>query len=73
MKAFLQKSLVCFVLLLFFVSCSKNHPPASFYYWKQGYALSKPQKDLLKQCETKRLYVKFFDVVLDEQQQAKPT
>lgn len=74
LRAILSKIILSFFLSFVLISCrTKTHTPVSFYYWKQGYALSKPQQDLLNQCETKRLYVKFFDVVLDEQQQAKPT
>ena len=67
--------LIGYLLLLItsVVSCTtKQHPPVSFYYWKQSFELSKPQMQLLQSCGTQRLYVKFFDVVLDENQQIKP-
>ena len=61
------------VLFVILMSCTKNeHPPVSFYYWKQRFALSKEQNAQLQACGTKRLYVKFFDVVLDENRAAKP-
>ncbi len=61
------------VLFVILMSCTKNeHPPVSFYYWKQRFALSKEQNAKLQACGTKRLYVKFFDVVLDENRVAKP-
>jgi hypothetical protein len=64
-----------FLLLLLTVlfSCeSKQHVPVAFYYWKQTFELKKEQQKLLKETKTERLYVKFFDVVLDENNQPKP-
>lgn len=66
------------ILLLFIVnqllfSCADNeHPPVAFYYWKQTFQLNKSQKELLTKCQTNRLYVKFFDVVLNENNQVAP-
>lgn len=54
-------------------SCTKRaHPPVSFYYWKQEFSLAKEQKEKLRACHSKRLYVKFFDVVLDANREAAP-
>jgi len=67
--------LIGYLLLLItsvFSCTTKQHPPVSFYYWKQSFELSKPQMKLLQSCGTQRLYVKFFDVVLDENLQIKP-
>jgi hypothetical protein len=61
------------VLSILLLSCTtREHPPVSFYYWKQQFNLSKAQNAKLQACGTKRLYVKFFDVVLDENRVAKP-
>jgi hypothetical protein len=61
------------VLCIFLLSCTKGaHPPVSFYFWKQRFALTKEQNAKLQACGTKRLYVKFFDVVLNENQEAMP-
>lgn len=72
----LNKIISFFTFLVLFInlmSCTKKeHPPASFYYWKQHFALTKEQNAKLHACGTKRLYVKFFDVVLDENRVAKP-
>lgn len=72
----IRKTISFFSLLVLFViliSCAKKeHPPVSFYYWKQHFALTKEQNAQLQACGTKRLYVKFFDVVLDENRVAKP-
>lgn len=61
------------VLSILLLSCSQSeHPPVSFYYWKQQFNLSKEQNTKLQACGTKRLYVKFFDVVLDANRVATP-
>ena len=53
-------------LLVIYTSCKAKHPPVSFYYWKQEFALSKKQSKLLKDTKTNKIYVKFFDIVIDE-------
>ena len=54
-------------------SCNQHtHPPVAFYYWKQTFQLNKAQKSILKNCASTRLYVKFFDVVINENNQAGP-
>ena len=66
------------LFLLFLVgnllnSCrQETHPPVAFYYWKQSFQLNKAQKALLKSCSANKLYVKFFDVVVNENNQAAP-
>jgi hypothetical protein len=66
------------LLLLFLVgnllnSChQETHPPVAFYYWKQSFQLNNAQKALLKTCSANKLYVKFFDVVVNENNQAAP-
>ena len=74
---YLYCKVVSFSLLLLLgmvlLSCTtREHPPVSFYYWKQQFNLSKAQNAKLQACGTKRLYVKFFDVVLDENRVATP-
>ena len=53
-------------LLFIYTSCKQKHPPVSFYYWKQEFVLSKKQSKLLKDTKTNKIYVKFFDIVIDE-------
>ncbi len=66
---------ILYLIISFFIfSCStKEHPPVSFYYWKQSYSLEKNQKQLIKDLKSKRIYIKYFDVVLENMaKQAKP-
>lgn len=45
----------------------------SFYHWKSNFFLSQNEKSTLKSLEVKRLYVRFFDVDWDnDEQNAKP-
>ena len=64
-------NLLLLVTLLF--SCqNKKKQPVSFYYWKQTFELTSAQQKLLRESKVERLYMKFFDVVLDENNQPKP-
>lgn len=69
----LKQVLSFFLLVTLLLSCqNKNQQPVSFYYWKQTFELTKEQQQLLKETKVERLYMKFFDVVLDENNQPKP-
>lgn len=61
-----------FLVNLLFSCQNKHQKPISFYYWKQTFDLTKEQQQLLKETKVERLYMKFFDVVLDENKQPKP-
>ncbi len=67
--------IICYLQLIsvLIISCSDNErPPLSFYYWKQSFSLSKEQQNILKETKVKRLFVRFFDVILDKNNQPKP-
>jgi hypothetical protein len=57
-------SSVCLILLtLFCGSCKKERKtPMSFYYWKQNFQLSNGQTDILNERNSKKLYIRFFDI-----------
>ncbi|KUJ60753.1 hypothetical protein AR687_16455 [Flavobacteriaceae bacterium CRH] len=56
--------LIAFVLLLL-VSCSKTKEPiVSFYYWKTNFKLSPAEKDVLKDNNVTKLYIRYFDIGL---------
>lgn len=55
--------LIFFVFLL--VSCSKNDKPIiAFYYWKTILRLSETEKEVLKDNEVTKLYIRYFDIGL---------
>lgn len=62
------------MMLLVFVSCShKDTPPMrSMYYWSTTFNLSKAKTTFLHQHHIKRLYIRYFDVVLDDNEQPMP-
>ncbi|HEY1038430.1 MAG TPA: hypothetical protein VGF30_03450 [Bacteroidia bacterium] len=47
-------------ILLF--ACKNDNKSASFYYWKTNFRLSAQEKQVLKDVNTKDLYIRFFDV-----------
>ena len=49
-----------------FFSCSSptEKIPLSFYYWRTTFALSETEKDYLTELEVDKLYVRYFDVAL---------
>ena len=69
-----QRSIFLFLIIFLLYACQgKQHPPVSFYYWKQTYELNQEQKKILSEVNSKRLYIKFFDLILDENDQVIPT
>ncbi|MBF4517322.1 hypothetical protein IRZ71_13235 [Flavobacterium sp. ANB] len=55
---------MAFVFLLL-VSCSKTKEPIiSFYYWKTIFKLSPAEKEVLKDNNVTKLYIRYFDIGL---------
>lgn len=53
------------ILFAFVVSCSKEpNPKVSFYYWKTVCKLSDTEKNVLQDNAVEKLYVRYFDVAL---------
>lgn len=51
------------ILMLCLVSCQKQDKPTmSFYYWKTIFRLSENEKALLAQNNVKKIYLRYFDV-----------
>lgn len=49
-------------------SCSKNDKPIiAFYYWKTNLKFSKTEKEVLKDNEVSKLYIRYFDIGLQPQ------
>ncbi|OXA99557.1 hypothetical protein B0A72_21890 [Flavobacterium pectinovorum] len=56
--------LIGFVFLLL-VSCSKTKEPiVSFYYWKTIFKLSETEKEVLRENNVTKLYIRYFDIGL---------
>ncbi|WP_276379789.1 hypothetical protein [Flavobacterium sp. H4147] len=55
-------------LFLLLASCSKNDKPIIvFYYWKTNLKFSKTEKEVLKDNEVSKLYIRYFDIGLQPQ------
>jgi hypothetical protein len=56
--------LIFFVFLL--TACGKNDKPIiAFYYWKTVFKLSETEKEVLKDNNVEKLYIRYFDVGLN--------
>jgi len=54
---------ISFFLLL--TACSKNDPPTiAFYYWKTNLKFSETEKEVLKDNNVHKLYIRYFDIGL---------
>jgi hypothetical protein len=59
----MKKSYPIWVLLQLFLSCQNNpKPTVSFYYWKTIFKLSTIEKEILKENDVSKLYIRYFDV-----------
>jgi hypothetical protein len=60
-----MKRILLFCCFISFVSCQKKQSPdVSFYYWKTVFQLSGPEKKALSANQVKKLYIRYFDVAL---------
>jgi hypothetical protein len=73
----MQKSFIIllFSLGIFIIGCkenSNNNTSRAFYYWKTIFSISSEQKKMLAELKVKKLYVKFFDVNLNDSLNPQP-
>ena len=61
-------------LLFVLVACTHkgNTPIRSMYYWSTTFSLSETKRTFLNQHHIKRLYIRYFDVVIDDSTQPMP-
>ena len=62
-------SIILLSLFVFATGCKnhKNNVLPSFYFWKSEFSITKTETEYLKQLGCTKLYVKFFDVDLDQE------
>lgn len=62
------------LMLLVSMACSHKDKPAmhSMYYWSTVFSLSEAKKTFLHQNHIQHLYIRYFDVVLDDNNQPIP-
>lgn len=63
---FTRIQFIAIVLTLLILPGCTHQPRRSFYYWKSVYQLSAHEKELLKQLDVSKLYIRFFDVDVDD-------
>ncbi|RYG05478.1 MAG: hypothetical protein EOO02_03675, partial [Chitinophagaceae bacterium] len=67
---------LCLALNLLNLSCKQeaaSHVNRAFYYWKSVVTISDSETSLLDTLNTKKLYLKFFDIVKNKElNQAMP-
>ncbi|WP_117595763.1 hypothetical protein [Flavobacterium sp. Root420] len=60
----IKKSFLIFFVFLV-TACSKNDKPIiAFYYWKTIFKLSETEKEVLKDNNVEKLYIRYFDIGL---------
>lgn len=69
--------LIIFLAGLLLISCGSDagnrpDPKPSVYFWRTNFALSKEETAFLKQHHVGRIYLRYFDVVLNEENEATP-
>ncbi|WP_342155604.1 hypothetical protein [Joostella sp. CR20] len=63
---------VLFIFLVTF-SCTKQIPPkTSFYFWRTTYKLSSEEKEALQENSVSKLYVRYFDIDLNKENEPIP-
>jgi len=72
----MRKSTLFFytIIFIFFVACSDNDNETihSAYYWTTTFQLSDMKNDFIRKHDVRRLYLRFFDVVMDPKNGAIP-
>ena len=63
------KLFVAVVAVMALVSCHKSHdsvprPARSVYYWRTVMQLDSAERDFLTRNQVKKMYVRYFDVVV---------
>lgn len=57
-------------MFLLLLSCNKTkEPTVSFYYWKTIFKLSQTEKEVLKENNVTKLYIRYFDIGLHPENQ----
>jgi hypothetical protein len=64
---------VTIFLIFLFISCINQEKPAiSFYYWKTIFKLSTSEKTTLTENKVSKIYIRYFDISLDKNEQPFP-
>ena len=60
------------ILLLLFTGCQEQQQGRSMYYWSTTFQLDSTKQSFLKEHQINRLYLRYFDVVVDDNGEPMP-
>ena len=60
------------LLLLLFTACMEQQHSRGMYYWSTTFQLDSTKKSFLKEHQINRLYLRYFDVVVDDNGEPMP-
>lgn len=73
----MTRALICICTVLQMMACQSDHSSPieagnSAYFWRTEFLLDSTERAFMKQYQMKKLYCRYFDVVMDEQQGPMP-
>ena len=73
----MTRTLICICTVLLMMACQSDHSSPieagnSAYFWRTEFLLDSTERAFMKQYQMKKLYCRYFDVVMDEQQGPMP-
>ena len=60
----MKKIFLLLVIISTLNSCEKESPKVSFYFWRTNFKLSAAEKQTIQSNEVKKIYLRYFDVAL---------
>ncbi len=65
MQQLFRRIILLALVICVFISCKKNSTPkVSFYYWKTVFTLSEIEREVLKDTDSAKVYLRYFDLIL---------
>ncbi len=73
----MTRTLICICTVLLMMACQSDHSSPieagnSAYFWRTEFLLDSTERAFMKQYQMKKLYCRYFDVVMDEQRGPMP-
>ncbi len=65
MSKILQRFTLIIIVIIAFSACAKKPlPEVSFYYWRTVFSLSESERNILKDTDSAKVYLRYFDLIL---------
>ena len=68
----IKEKIIIGLLLLLFTACQEQQLGRSMYYWSTTFLLDSTKQSFLKEHQINRLYLRYFDVVVDDNGEPMP-